>query len=95
MVSFAINRNIEHLEKSLINDLNYLLDNCEISIERNLSLTAIIGNNLNKIPKLPNKIANIIDQSNIKLSNYAPNGNSLYLVTNNKNFLEKIYKTLF
>ncbi|QLE78449.1 aspartate kinase [Francisella sp. Scap27] len=95
MVSFTINQNIEHLEKNLINDLNYLLDSCEISIERNLSLTAIIGNNLNKIPKLPNKIANIIDQSNIKLSNYAPDGNSLYLVTNNKNFLEKIYKTLF
>ncbi|AXA33772.1 aspartate kinase [Francisella adeliensis] len=95
IVSFTINQNIEHLEKKLINDLNYLLDNCEISIEKNLSLTAIIGNNLNKIPKLPNKIANIIDQSNIKLSNYTPNGNSLYLVTNNKNILEKIYKTLF
>ncbi len=93
-IYLTTSKNIESSKKNILNELSHL-HNISITIEKNLSLTAIIGNNLNTIPKISDKIFRTINQSNIKLSRYGANGNSLYLFTDNKSILQKIYKTFF
>ncbi|QIV95428.1 aspartate kinase [Allofrancisella inopinata] len=95
-LSFVITQVGESIEQLIIKDLN-LLDEIiiDIDIERNLSLTAIVGNNLDKLPKLLNKVIKASNISNIKLSGYGANGSSLYLLTDSKHVLERVYKALF
>lgn len=93
-ISFTTSKNIESLKKNILNDLSHLR-NISLTIEKNLSLTAIIGNNLNTMPKISDRIFKTINRSNIKLSRYGASGSSLYLLTENKSTLQKMYKTLF
>ncbi|AJC48490.1 aspartate kinase [Allofrancisella guangzhouensis] len=93
-LSFVIPQIGESIEQLIIKDLN-LLDGVIIDIERNLSLTAIVGNNLDKLPKLLNKVIKASNVSNIKLSGYGANGSSLYLLTDSRRVLERVYKALF
>ncbi|QIV93945.1 aspartate kinase [Allofrancisella frigidaquae] len=93
-LSFVIPQIREPLEQLIIKDLN-LLDEIIIEIERNLSLTAIVGNNLDKLPKLLNKVIKASNISNIKLSGYGANGSSLYFLTDSERVLERVYKALF
>ena len=71
------------------------LNNADVVIEHSLSLTTIIGNSLNKIPKLSNNIISVIDNANLKLSGHSSNGKSFCLLTTNNNTIEKVHSLLF
>jgi aspartokinase len=71
------------------------LYNADVVIEHSLSLTTIIGNSLNKIPKLSNNIISVIDNANLKLSGHSSNGKSFCLLTKNNNIIERVHNLLF
>jgi aspartate kinase len=91
--SFIISQSEDFIEQ-LMQDLNRLTG-VTLYIEQNLSLTAVVGNSLDKAPKLLNKILKSTNISNIKLSGYGANGSSLYMLTDGKKNVQKVYKALF
>lgn len=92
--SFVIT-NIDNLiEQLMLKDLANLRE-VEIKLERNLFLTTIVGNSLDKIPRLQANILERLSSLNIKLSSYGATGKSLYLLSDSHNSLEKVYKELF
>ena len=93
-ISFTLPDDQKLSQDILINKI-LVFKNITINIEDDLSLTAIIGNNLNKIPLLSNKISSVVKNTNMRLSSYGVNGKSLCLLTGNENTIGKIHSLLF
>ncbi|BCD91823.1 hypothetical protein fh0823_19620 [Francisella halioticida] len=92
--SFVITQPDSVIEKLILKDLAQLKE-VEITLEHNLFLTTVVGNSLDKIPRLLSNILDRLGSLNVKLSGYGATGKSLYLLSDNDNFLEKVYKELF
>jgi aspartate kinase len=92
--SFVITKVDNIVEQLILKDLRHLRE-VELSLERNLLLTTIVGNNLDKMPSLLNNLSESLSSLNIRLSGYGATGKSLYLLSNSQNSLEKVYKELF
>lgn len=93
--SFVINRLDKFIENSVINDLTALHLDC-FEFEHNLSLTALIGNGLDKIPQLFKDLSDGLGISNTKLVGYGTKGNSLYFLTESDNtLLQRVYDEIF
>ncbi|MBK2024820.1 aspartate kinase [Francisella philomiragia] len=93
--SFVINRLDKFIENSVISDLTALHLDC-FEFERNLSLTALIGNGLDKIPQLFKDLSDRLGISSSKLVGYGAKGNSLYFLTESDNtLLQRVYDEIF
>lgn len=93
--SFVINRLDKFIENSVISDLTALHLDC-FEFERNLSLTALIGNGLDKIPQLFKDLSDRLGISSTNLVGYGAKGNSLYFLTESDNtLLQTVYDEIF
>ncbi|AEI35455.1 aspartate kinase [Francisella salina] len=75
---------------------NELIDLCEdeFEFEKNLSLTALVGDKLDTIPQFFNELLNGLGDLDVKYSGYSSRGKSWCLITADDAF-EKVYKALF
>ena len=85
------------LTPSLLNELNEI-GNVEIKIDKNLSLIAIVGNNIHQTKSISSKVFSELEDHNIRLFSHGASGHNMCLLVSQSEspeIIQKIYNKFF